>query len=358
MRGGEKVLEQLCALFPGVPIHTLVADPAALSETIRAHAIVPSLLGRLPGVASHYKALLPLFPEAVRSMRVAPGTQVVVSSDASVVKGLAVPEGTPHVCYCHSPPRYLWDLHEDYVKNTAGLGALGRFVFKAATPRVRQFDLESAQRVTHFIANSRFVQTRIREFYGRDAAVIHPPVDVDAFDSTTAPEDFHLIVSELVPYKRVDLAVDAFNRLGKRLVIIGDGSELRSLRARARANVEFLGRLPTDVVRSHFERCRAFLYPQIEDFGITAVEAQAAGRPVIAFRKGGATDSVIEGRTGVFFDEQSSDGLAAAVVACEAATFDPQACRSNAERFRPEVFRQAVMALLERELPRLFPPHS
>jgi len=356
MRGGEKVLEQLCDLFPGAPIYTLAANPEAVSDRIRRHPIRTSILGKLPGATSRYKALLPFFPVAIGTLAVDPEAELLFSTDASVIKGLSCPAKTAHFCYCHSPPRYLWDLHEMYLQQTAGLGRIGKAVFKAVTPRVRQFDYEAAQRVTKFIANSSFVQTRIKEFYGRDSTVIYPPVDVEAFDYTGEAQDFYLIVSELVPYKRIDIAVDAFNRLGKKLVIIGDGSEMNALRARARPNIEFLGRQPFPVLKHHFERCRAFLYPQIEDFGITAAEAQAAGRPVIAFRQGGAMDSVIEGRTGFFFDEQSADSLAEVVSGTERTVLDPQACRANAERFRPEVFRKAIKDLLAKELPDRFGP--
>jgi glycosyltransferase involved in cell wall biosynthesis len=354
MRGGEKVLEQFCLLFPGAPIHTMVAEPSRVSETIRKHPIRPSLLRFIPRSTNHYKSLLPLFPAAVRRMRVDPATRFVLSTDASVVKGLGCPPDVPHVCYCHSPPRYLFDMHETYARHTAGLGALGRIVFRFVTPYVRRFDYAAAQRVTHFIANSRFVQQRITTFYGRDSVVIHPPVDVDAFDPTRPAEDFFLIVSELVPYKRVDIAIDAFNQLRKPLVIIGDGSEMAALRQRAGPTIRFLGRQPFAALKDHNERCRAVLYTQIEDFGITAVEAQAAGRPVIAFRGGGALDSVVEGETGMFFDEQTGGSLAEAVTRFEGRSFEPAACRANAARFRPEEFRAQIQRHLIGHLPGLF----
>ena len=358
MRGGEKVLEQFCLLFPGAPIHTIVADPANLSETIRRHPIRPSLLRHIPGSAARYKALLPLFPFAVRKMRTASDTRFLLSTDASVVKGLAYPAAAPHVCYCHSPPRYLFDMQETYARHTAGLGAIGRLVFRFVVPYVRRFDYAAAQRVTHFIANSKFVQERIRKFYGRDSSVIYPPVDVAAFDHTRPAEDFFLIVSELVPYKRVDIAIDAFNQLGKPLVIIGDGSEMAALRQKAGPTIRFLGRQPFAALKDHNERCRAVIYTQIEDFGITAVEAQASGRPVIAFRQGGATESVIKERTGIFFDEQNAASLADAVNHFERRSFDPGACRTNAERFRPEEFRATIKRHLIERLPELFGKHE
>ena len=348
MRGGEKVLEALAALFPEAPIYTLVAQPENLSATLRAQRFITSPLQRLPGGARHYKKLLPLFAWAIPRLRVAAGTHTVISSDASMIKGLTVPEGATHICYCHSPPRYLWDMADTYLQTTAGLGAVGRAVFRWVIPRARRFDRAAADRVTHFIANSAFVQQRIRDFYGREAEVIHPPVEVEAFEAGRARQDFYLLVSELVPYKRVDLAVEAFRQTGKRLVVIGDGSEMASLRASAPPNVEFLGRQPFAVLKEHFETCRAFLYPQIEDFGITAVEAQAAGSPVIAYRAGGALDTVIEGETGLFFDRQDAAALAGAVERAERTAFSPAACRRNAERFHARHFTAKITAFITR----------
>jgi len=355
MRGGEKVLEQLCLLFPGAPIYTLVSNLANLSELIRSHPIHESLLQRLPQGPRRYKSLLPLFPLAIANLRVDPEADFLFSTDASVIKGLSYGPDTPHVCYCHSPPRYLWELQETYLRQTGGLGPLGRTIFRAVSPYVRSFDRAAAGRVTHFIANSCFVQQRIQSSYGRDSGVIYPPVDVDAFQPDRPGEDFYLIVTELVAYKRVDLAIDAFNRLGKRLVVLGDGPEGAALRARARPNIEFMGRQPFATLRDRFERCRAFIYPQIEDFGITAVEAQAAGRPVIAFRRGGALETVIDGKTGLFFDEQTPESLAACIEAFEQRSFSAAACRGNAERFRPESFREAIRRFLTEKFPALFP---
>ena len=352
MRGGEKVLEQLCLLFPSAPIYTVVCNRAALSEILRGHPIHPSWLQYLQG-PRRYRSLLPLFPLALRMLK-AEG-DFVFSSDAGVLKGLRVPRGVPHVCYCHSPPRYLWELQDTYLQRTGGLGTAGRAVFRAITPYVRAFDGAAARRVTHFLANSRFVQQRIANAYQRESEVIYPPVNVDAFQPGRPAEDFYLIITELVAYKRVDLAIDAFNKLGRRLVIIGDGPEGAALRARAKSNVAFVGRQPFPALRDHLERCRAFLYPQIEDFGITAVEAQAAGRPVIALRQGGALETVNEGETGVFFDEQTPESLAQAVEHFETLGFSAAACRANAERFRPGAFRAAVREFLTRKFPELFP---
>jgi glycosyltransferase involved in cell wall biosynthesis len=355
MRGGEKVLEQLCILFPGAPIYTLVSNRPNLSDLIRSHPIHESFLQRLPQGPRRYRSLLPLFPLAIGNLRVSGDTDFLFSTDASVIKGLSRGGHTPHVCYCHSPPRYLWEMQETYLRQTGGLGPLGRALFRAVTPYLRSFDRAAAMRVTHFIANSRFVQQRIQSAYGRDSAVIYPPVDVETFQPDRPADDFYLIVTELVAYKRVDVAIDAFNRLGKRLVVLGDGPEGAALRARAKPNIEFLGRQPFATLRDRFERCRAFVYPQIEDFGITAVEAQAAGRPVIAFRQGGALETVIDGKTGLFFDQQTPESLAACVEAFERQSFSATACRENAVRFRPERFRDAIRQFLTEKFPALFP---
>jgi glycosyltransferase involved in cell wall biosynthesis len=313
-------------------------------------------LRHLPVAAQHYKKLLPLFPVAFRNLQVKDSPGLLLSSDASVTKGLSYDPDVAHVCYCHSPPRYLWGMQQTYLQHTAGMGAMQRTAFKSIAPYVRRFDYEAAQRVTHFIANSRFVQRRIRACYGREAKVIHPPVEVAAFDYTQAPGDFYLMVSELVPYKRVDIAVDAFNKMGKKLVIIGAGPELESLKARAKSNITFLGRQPFSVLKQHYESCRAFIFPGIEDFGITPLEAQAAGRPVIAYRAGGALESVIDGQTGFFFDEQNPQSLADAVIAYErnADTIYAETCRENAERFAPEHFRAQLKRFLRSKLPDLF----
>jgi glycosyltransferase involved in cell wall biosynthesis len=359
MRGGEKVLEQLALLFPGAPIYTLVANRRNLGALLRQRRIVESPLRLVPYAARYYKALLPLHPAAFRALKVRRPVDFVLSSDAAMAKGVTVPEGVPHICYCHSPPRYLWTMQETYLAHAAGMGAAQRAVFARLAPGLRQFDYRAAQRVDHFIANSEFVRQRIRDCYGREARVIHPPVDVEAFQPGGPPGDFDLVVSELTPYKRVDIAVQAYNRLGGRLVVIGAGSEFASLRAAAGPNVTFLGRQPFAVLKRHYETCRAFIFPGVEDFGITPLEAQAAGRPVIAYRGGGAMETVREGFTGMFFDEQTPEALAAAVRRFEgfAQPFSPAACRANAERFSPEKYRDAIKRHLAETLPGLFAGH-
>jgi len=351
MRGGEKVLEQICRIVPEAPIYTLVAQPAKLSSGLQEHPIHTSWLQHVPGGAKQYKKLLPLFPRAVASLRVKSPVDLMISSDASVIKGLGVPPGIPHVCYCHSPPRYLWDLQEDYRRSSEVGGFVGRALFNRVAPYVREFDRQAARRVTHFIANSSFVRDRILTCYGRKSEVIHPPVYLDEFEiSSAGPDDFYLVVSQLVPYKRIDVAVAAFNRLNKKLVIIGEGSERGRLEKMAGPNMTFLGSQPQPVLRDHYRRCRALVFPGIEDFGITPLEAQASGRPVLALRAGGALETIRENSTGIFFNEQTAESLIEAVETFETrkAEFDPAACRANAERFGADRFRANFSAYLAR----------
>jgi len=360
MRGGEKVLEQFAFLFPDAPIYTLVANVPKLTPALQRHKFHESLIARLPQAWRHYKKLLPLFPAAYRRLRVKSPTQCLLTSDASVVKGLSCAPDVPHVCYCHSPPRYLWGMENTYVKYTADLNLAAKLIFKTTIPYVRRFDHAAAQRVTHFIANSRFTQERIRESYGRESTVIYPPVAVADFEPGRAAEDFYLVISELVSYKRIDLAVDAFNALGKKLIVIGSGPEMPSLQSRAKDNITFLGHQDFASLKDHLERCRAFIFPGIEDFGITPIEAQAAGRPVIAFAAGALRETVIEGRTGIFFHEQTSEALANAVLKFERESerFQPQVCRANAESFQPERFRSEMKQFLEERIPAVFKDYA
>jgi len=345
MRGGEKVLEEFCILFPGAPIYTLVCCREKLSERLREHPITESSLGWFTGARHLYKHALPIFPWLIRALKVKGKPQFVLSSDASLIKGLRIPEGVPHVCYCHSPPRYLWDQQGSYEKS-AGVGLFKRAVLRWITPSLQRWDRAAAQRVDYFIANSEFVRQRILHAYGKDARVIHPPVAVDDFQPVAEVRDFYLIVSQLVPYKRVDIAVEAFNKSGKRLVVIGEGSELANLKAMARSNVELLGSQPFPVLREHYARCRGFVFPGVEDFGITPLEAQASGRPVIALRAGGALETIIEGETGLFFDEQNADSLMDAVERFEQTDWQSKLCRQNALRFGPARFRREISEFL------------
>lgn len=347
IRGGEKVLQQFCQLFPDAEIATLVKDESKWPDWLKRHRVNTSALQRFPGAARRYKSLLPLFPWAVGcTMKADTSAQLVLSTDASVIKGLKVPEGALHVCYCHSPPRYLWEMQDTYIQQSGGLGTFGKLVFKLITPYVRRFDQKAAAKVDHFIANSKFVAERIKRCYGREATVIYPPVAVQDFRYQEEKEDFYLVVSELVPYKRIDIAVKAFNANGKHLVIIGDGSERQRLEAMAQSNITFLGRQPFEVLVDHYARAKAFIFPGIEDFGITPLEAQASGTPVIAFGEGGALETVIDGKTGAFFGEQTAEGLSAAIHDFEELNWDASACRIHAQAFGEQRFRDEISAFI------------
>ena len=324
-RGGEKVLEALAEMLPEADIFTLVLDRKSLKDSLRSHRIITSFLQRLPGAVRHYPKLLPLFPLALEQFRL-DSYDLVISSESGPAKGVITPAHTCHICYCHSPMRYLWDMYHRY-RASQGMGWFTRTVFSLSAHYMRFWDLATARRVDYFVANSRNVASRIRKHYRREAQVIHPPVMVSAGYISPATEDYYLVVGELVDYKRIDLAIEACNRLGRPLRIIGDGDQYRRLRRLAGPTVKFLGFLPDEAVRENYARCRALLFPGEEDFGMVPVEAQSFGRPVIAYGRGGALETVSgfcagdslppELSTGVLFAEQTVDSLVEAMRAFE-----------------------------------------
>jgi glycosyltransferase involved in cell wall biosynthesis len=349
-RGGERVLEVLANMYPQADIFTLVYDPAALPDSIKSHKIAGSFLQKLPKVKHYYRALLPFYPLALEQLRL-DDYDLVISQESGPAKGVITRAGTCHICYCHTPMRYLWDMYHDYL-STAPLGALGRGCYSLACHYVRQWDYATAARVDHFVASSRNGARRIGKYYGRGSEVIYPPVDIDSFSVSDAHDDFYLVVSPLVPYKRVDLAVQACNALGRRLIVIGDGPQKTALLKMAGPTVTFLGFQPDEVVREHYRRCRAFLFPGEEDIGLTPIEAQASGRPVIAYGRGGAVETVggfypgedvsPEEATGVFLAEQTADALMEAILAFEVveSEFSPALIRARAERFDVSHFKE------------------
>src|SRR5579863_7952246 len=285
MRGGERVLEALCRLLPGADIYTLFYDPDKVSETIRARRVTASFLNPL---RKHYRSLLPLMPMALESFDLR-GYDLIVSSESGPAKGILAPWDARHVCYCHTPMRYLWDLYPAYLHEWTRSRSK-RVMMAPVANYLRLWDYATAARVDEFIANSQNVRSRIRRCYRRESEVIHPPVAVETF-FWKPPEDYYLIVSELVPYKRVDLAVRLFSKTGRRLCVVGDGPEYRNLKKLSKANVEFRGHAPALELRELYASCRAFIMPGEEDFGITAVEALASGKAVIAFGRGGVLES-------------------------------------------------------------------
>ncbi len=341
-RGGERVLEVLADMLPQADVFMLLHDASAFAEPMKGHRITTSFLQKLPQVKRYYRALLPLYPLALEQLRL-DSYDLVISHEAGPAKGVITPARTCHICYCHSPMRYLWDMYHDY-KDKTPLGIFGRTAFSLACHYVRQWDYASAARVDHFAASSENAARRIRKYYGRDSEVIYPPVDLDAFSVADSHDDFYLVVSPLVGYKRIDLAIEACNELGRRLIIIGNGPERSALQKMAGPSVTFLGYQPSAVVCEHYRRCRAFLFPGEEDIGLTPIEAQASGRPVIAFGRGGVLETVIgafqgdsvpELATGLFFEEQSLKSLAEAILRFEAVEdrFSPQFIRTHVEKF-------------------------
>ncbi len=343
--GAERVTVELHALWPDAPVYTLFAE-ARHQDALSGWDLHTSWLQRLPLGDGRHRLLLPLLPLAVGSLAVAPA-DVVVSSSSAFIKGVKVPATARHVCYCHSPTRYLWDWSERYVRDE--VPALVRPLLGPLLDGLREWDREAASRVDRFVANSLTVRDRIRRYYGRDADVVHPPVDVRAFPRLDERDDYYLIVSRLVPYKNVDVAVRAFNELGTRLKIVGEGRARRGLERIASDHVEFLGRQTDAHVRELLALSRGLVFPAEDDFGMVCVEALASGRPVIALARGGATEIVEDGRTGVLFDAPSPEALVDAVRRAEATRFDPAELRRAAERFDASVFRERMRTIVEEE---------
>jgi glycosyltransferase involved in cell wall biosynthesis len=356
-RGGEKVLDEFAGLFPGSDLYTLIHVPGSTSERIERLHIHASPLSRLPGVARHYRKLLPLFPFAIGRFRLE-GYDLVISNSHSFAKGVRVAPGTPHLCYCMTPIRYAWDLSDEYL----GRGPK-RWAAAPVLAALRRWDrhTSSPSRVTSVVAISQAIAERVRRAWGREASVVYPGVDVARFRLGAArPEDFYFMLGGFVPYKAEGLAIEAFRALGRPLVIAGDGPTRARLERTAPSNVRFLGRVTDRELEDLYARCRALVYPQNEDFGIIGVEAQAAGRPVIALAKGGALETVVgpndpQGRapTGCHFREATPESLAAAVRAFETDVepkLDPAAIRANAERFSLENFRAGIRGAIDEVL--------
>lgn len=341
--GAERVLEVVHDMYPQAPIYTSIYAPAALPQRYRSWDIRPSFMNRLPFVKRKHQLYLPLYPLGFESLDLR-GYDLVLSLTSAFAHGVITSPETQHICYCLTPARFLWNYH-GYIERE-GLGRVARWLLTPYLKSLRQWDRLAADRVDQFIAISRTVQQRIKKYYRREAQIIYPPVRTDIPLAHNQPEDFFLVVSRLIPYKRIDLAVRAFNSLGLPLRIIGDGRDRKALEAMARPNIRFLGYLPDEQVQEQMARCRAFLFPGEEDFGLTPLEAMAAGRPVIAYGAGGALDYIEEGRTGLFFHQPTSEALAEAVEKLELYTFDPQYLRKQAQRFDVAVFREQLARTL------------
>ncbi|MBI4377391.1 MAG: glycosyltransferase [Elusimicrobia bacterium] len=355
MRGGEKVLEAFCDLFPQADIHTLLYNPEKVSDKIRARQVRASWMQDLPRVDRYYRYLLPLMPQAIGRIDLS-DRDLVVSCSHCVAKGVSLsrPGGRKavHICYCNSPMRYVYDQFDNYfTQKNSSLGRLTKLGAQSMRAYLASWDRRSNQSVDLFVANSQNVRRRIQKHYDRDAEVIYPPVDVDFYTPGKAPSEdpYFLIAGALVPYKRVDLAVEAARRLNVRLKVVGVGTEEHPLRRLARgAPVEFLGWQGAESLRDLYRGCVALLFPQEEDFGIAAVEALACGRPVIAYKAGGALETVEHGKTGLFFDRQEPDSLAMAMAAVNNMSFEPRELAAGAQRFHRDLFKRRFSELAEK----------
>ena len=345
MRGGEKCLEVLCELAPDAPIYTLVAFPDQVSDTIRRHDIRSSFLQRFPSVETRYRHYLPFFPRAIESLDVS-AYDLVVSSSHAVAKGIRPRDGALHISYVHTPMRYVWDMFDQYF-NRSSVGSLQLAAIRLVAARLRRWDVRSSVRVHHFIANSAYVGERIKRIYNREATVIHPPVETARFTPTATHNGEYLLVSALVPYKRVDLAIEAANALRLPMRIIGDGPERQRLESIAGDTVRIEGWMDDEGIEQAYASCRALLFPGEEDFGIVPVEAMARGKPVIAFGRGGATETVIEGLSGTLFDAQTVASLSAAIERFEHMEFDTAAIRTHAEGFDRTVYASRMQDYIE-----------
>ncbi len=350
MRGGEKVLEAFCELFPAAPIYTLLHNRGSVSSIIESHTVRTSFLQHLPFVKNQYRNYLPLFPRAIERFQLQ-NYDLIISSSHCVAKGVIPAPSAFHISYCHTPMRYIWSHYDDYFGDHR-VGLLKRIALPAVRDYLCEWDVSSNQRVDQFIANSKTVADRIRKFYGRESRVIYPPVDVLFFTpAATDRASFYLIVSALVPYKRIDVAIDTFNRNGRSLVIVGTGPEYKRLKGMAQPNIQFLGRIEAQELRELYRRAAALIQPGEEDFGINVVEALACHCPVVALARGGAQETVRDEETGIFFNELSVPSLQAAVDKTESISFNKSVMRETALRFSPARFKDEFQRLIPEQAP-------
>ncbi|MFT7184392.1 MAG: glycosyltransferase involved in cell wall biosynthesis [Oceanicoccus sp.] len=346
--GAEGVLKVLMDLYPEAPVYTLLYDKKKLEHIFPEDRVITSGLQKFPRfLPGMHKFLFPFMPSAIESFDLSE-YDVVISSSSAYSHGIITNLDTTHICYYHSPMRYAWDYTHEYLKEQ-NLGAIGELIASRLLHKVRQWDFLAADRVDVPIANSRTVRNRIRKYYRQESQIIHPPVDVESFKLTPHHEGYFLIVSTLTPYKKIDLAVELFNRLGKRLVIIGDGPDRARLERMAAENIDFLGYKSDEMVKEYMQNCRAFIFPGEEDFGMAPVEAMACGKPVLAYGKGGLTETMKEGVTGQLFKEPTIESMEAALtqLLINEKDYDPHAIREHSKQFSKERFEKAMQALVK-----------
>jgi len=354
--GAEKVLEAIYELYPS-PIYTLLKDESALRGTsFRNAKIYSSFIERLPKAKKKYRNYFPLFPLAIEQFDLSE-YDIIISSSHAVAKGVLTKQGQLHICYIHTPIRYAWDFYHYYLEQANLKKGFKAMLAKLFLHYIRIWDIISTNRVNYFVANSKYIAGRVRHVYGRNADVIYPPVDVNKFEFNEKKEDFYLTVSRLVPYKRVDLIVEAFSIMkNRRLVVIGDGPQMRLIKAKAakNKNIEVLGYQSFEKVKNYIKEAKAFIFAAEEDFGIVPVEAQACGTPVIAYGKGGVLETVISDVTGVFFHQQTPSAIVEAVKRFEQMEFDYWKIRKNAERFSKERFKKEFLDFINKKAEEFF----
>jgi len=341
--GAERVLEALHEIWPEAPLYTAVYHPAG-APWAKKFKVIPSFLNKFPLAKRHHEVYPWLTPLAFESFDFS-DFDLVISITSAEAKGIVTKPKTKHLCYCLTPTRYLWSGYEDYFKNK-----VFRFLSKPMVNYLRQWDKIAAQRPDAYLAISQTVKNRIKKYYGRDSVVIYPPVDTEKFQRPkikSPKSDFFLVVSRLVPYKKIDLVVKAFNQLNLPLKVIGTGSQMRRLKTMANDNIEFLGQLTDQELLSYYQDCRVLIFPQEEDFGLVPLEAQSCGKPVIAFAGGGVLETVIEGKTGTFFKPQEVKALIKKIESFKDKDYRPEVCRANAERFNKTIFKQNFKKLIE-----------
>jgi len=342
--GAEKVLQSICELYHA-PIYTLIQDPNAVGKLgLKFDQVHSSFLQKFPFAKSKYRSYFPFYPLAVEGFDLSE-YDVVLSFSHSVAKGVLTHVDQYHICYCYTPVRYAWDLHHQYLKEVKGLkGKLAKFFLHY----FRMWDVQSANRVDQFVGISNYVARRIQKIYGKKAEVIYPPVDTEYFSLETDKEDYYVTASRMVPYKKIDLIVEAFSKMpDKKLVVIGDGPDFEKVKAKATKNIELLGHQPDEVLRKHLQKAKAFVFAAIEDFGILPIEAQCCGTPVIAFGKGAILETVNQGTTGIFYKDQSPKAIIEAVEEFEKDSFDYYLVRKHAEGFHKKRFQNEMRTLIE-----------
>jgi glycosyltransferase involved in cell wall biosynthesis len=337
--GAEKVAEVIYNMMPDADLFATVAFPDIMPESLRDVPVHTSWMQRLPLIRKYYRLYFPLYPFAIGSFKLAK-YDLVISSSSSYVKGVRASPDALHVCYCHTPMRWVWSFDSYSARETFGSGV--KAVLRAIIHSLRIWDEGAARQPDHFIANSKVVAARIQRAYGRYAEVIEPPIDIERFKLSLHEGEYYIVLARLISYKRIDLAVEAFTRLGKRLVVIGDGPALKDLKKIAGPTIEFVGRASDEAVELHVSRCKALIFPGEEDFGMAPLEVAAVGRPTIGFRGGGAVETIVENETGVFFDKQTVESLIDAVGRFESKTWSPLVMRKHAEKFSVEGFQSRL----------------